>query len=80
MAKLKGKGITRVRHIINLENLFQKVSFDGNVFSYFSLDCSNKEISDRVKFYIGALFEIGRIISESNHKIIPENIEKAIIS
>ncbi|MFK4964783.1 DUF6710 family protein [Lactococcus garvieae] len=79
-AKLKGKGITRVRHIINLENLFQKVSFDGNVFSYSSPDCSNTEISDRVEFYIGTLFEIGRIISESNHKIIPENIEKAIIS
>lgn len=84
-ALLKGKGITSVREIVNVEKLYRYISFNGDYFIY---NFSNEEgvikqerqkimITTNIEFYSGVLFEIGRLLLDRKD-IFPSSIQEVL--
>ncbi|WP_270250791.1 DUF6710 family protein [Lactococcus lactis] len=68
VARIKGDAQTRIRSIIDISKIYDFVQFDGNQFIYKYpeqlnyLSDSQYEIEKEEEFYIGVLYEIGRLI------------------
>lgn len=83
-AKIKGERTTKITEILNVEKILSFAHFDGEHFSYDyveGLGQINFEYlypETEFEFYIGVLFEIGRLVSENREDIIPENIQRAV--
>lgn len=82
-AQIKGKGITNIDEVINMEELYENIKFDGRCFHYnypnTDFDIYPQEIypKNRIEFYGGILFEVGRLLKE-NLELFPEGIRKVI--
>lgn len=84
-AKLKGAGISTIEEIVNIEKLYNYISFDGNYFHY---DFPNDDvkiyplklpISNKIELYLGILFEVGRLLKDHPY-IFPKDIKKCMAS
>jgi len=85
-SKLKGKGTTSINIITDVSEVYKLVSFDGCKFYCGNSAKSNNEIklevfdcNDRLEFYSGLLFEIGRLLLDYP-EIFPEKIQETISS
>lgn len=83
-SKLKGKGNTSIRFVNDISQVYDVVSFDGINFycatSTESYKSSNFEIykcKNKLEFYSGLLFEIGRLMLDYP-EIFPEKIREAV--
>ncbi|PLW59168.1 DUF6710 family protein [Lactococcus lactis] len=86
VAKLKSDVQTRIRTVLNIEQLYDFVHFNGSQFEYnypndpASLFEKDYTIKNEDEFYYGVLFEIGRLILkwDIEKDIIPKNIKNVI--
>lgn len=80
-AKIKGKGVTNIEEVINIEALYENIRFDGRCFHYNypneDVDIYPQEIypNNKVEYYGGILFEVGRLLKE-NVELFPKDIRK----
>jgi hypothetical protein len=72
--KLKGDAKTRVRQFVDISKLYEVIKFDGAKFNIQEkLNQEDKEISNQSDFYLGVLFEIGRLLLDKP-EIFPQEI------
>ncbi|AUB54427.1 DUF6710 family protein [Enterococcus mundtii] len=82
-AKIKGKGITSIQEVINIEKYYDYVKFNGEYFEYRFNKFKNfflphrEYITTEDEFYAGILFEIGRLL-KNRIDIFPKDIQKVI--
>lgn len=79
VAELKGEGNTVISELINIESLYDFVSFDGRRFHYnFNNDTPHSfSCKSREDYYTGVLFEIGRLLKDYP-QVFPIEVQYAL--
>ena len=82
-AKLKNEGTVHISQFDDITSLYEYVDFDGNSFNYSFPDLDSSinfiryEVETEQEFYIGVLFEIGRLMMDKKN-LFPKQIQKLI--
>lgn len=82
-AKMKGKGVTSIKEIVNIEKLYENVEFNGEYFRFRfnnirdSIRPKKEYVTNQKELYAGILFEIGRLLKD-HANLFPRDIQRAL--